>query len=511
MAESRSLVHAWGKLFRNFYGERTYSSYLSRTTNDFRSAKVRPKLPDHTRADGSKVTSEQMWAAPQGTMLNELAYLYCSDEIFGWSKRTGVDIKTLLRGIESRTAAPPEMIPADAAKEGCRFSLQDVESFLLSGNFHVDTLTVEHSWALSNACGRLVNPNDVKEFKGMVYDPTLNTAKLTALSSEMGDYLGHCMELYKRYVITKSDEVTVRKEVFIWIETILAPYNLSYYGVDSNPLLTGIIFDFMFEHSVYPSNYGVNLKNLRIFKDSFLPVILDIWEYEPSEKLADERLIIPASAMDFALHIPKLNIYDMSVVIGERLKFLEVVFEGEKLESITQRVIALLKVSNPDLDEDVLLDTLFVYYGIFCTARSRVVPRPSSINTIRGDLKPVDVSQIESFFSELQLSTPDVNVRRSFMGHHYKRVLKLYKEIGLKLPPKCDYIVPAEYGYLNVDFYKQIGSDVLTEEEMGHLTAIRDRVDYKCRNIVSLNSTPAHGSKFSNSRRINRRSFTRKV
>ncbi|AIN39541.1 putative protein p58 [Rose leaf rosette-associated virus] len=477
-----SLTHEWGSLFRGVYGEPMWSQFLSDAAKTYNSSVFQE---DHVTKDKTKILAKTLRSAPMGSRDHEIALLHHSNNMTGWSEICGIPKAMFLQGSEEVRSDVTLFMDVDPTKVGCRFSMDTVKNFIVDtcGEKDIAKVRVEHSWALSNACGKLTDADDLHEYKAMVFGEKSKDSVIDAVDCPFGDYLSHCLGLYKKCTVATDSEMRVRAEFFKYMAEIVNAYDLNYNEPSDNPVLTGIMLDFVLSRKIFPSSYAVNLANLRKFIYDFLPMILKVWVVTPRDVHFDERLIPPCELVDLAMDVPKFNFHDLNTVIKGKLRSLEIECEDPDMNVISEIVFSKLEADNRNVDKHLLREALFLYYGKYCTAKTRVVPRPS-----RFRVSGVEVSftAVESWFSRVQFAELNINFRRDFMSHHATEALQVYKKFGVKYPPKSDYIVPLNMAYLNFDFYKGVKDSGVNEEEHYHLKKICAAVDAKCRGLYSL-------------------------
>nr|AGY30964.1 p61 [Citrus tristeza virus] len=485
--------HVWGSLFRKFYGEAIWKEYLSESTRNFDERNV---SLDHTLSSGVVVRRQSLLNAPQGTFENELALLYNSVVINDFVELTGMPLKSLMTGVEDRKV-PDELISVDPHEVGCRFTLNDVESYLISrGEDSTDVTAVEHSWCLSNSCGKLLSSTEIDAYKTMVFTKIFDSG-VFGVATKLETYLSYCISLYKKHCMKDDDYFNLILPMFNCLMKVLASLGLFYEKHTDNPLLTGMLIEFCLENKVYYSTFKVNLDNVRLFKSKVLPVVLTVWVISEPDDPVDERTLVPFDPTDFVLDIPKLNIHDTMVVVGNQIRHLEHVVESDALDDLSQHVDLNLAADNPDLRVDLRWAGMFVYYGIYRCAADRVVERPALFNLPQKLLSQDDgescllrMSSVETLFNLVQKVNKDINIRRQFMGHHSKVALRLYRNLGLKFPPISSVRLPAHHGYLYVDFYKRIPDNAVDADELESLRQLRSSVDVMCKDRVSITPPP---------------------
>nr|QQZ02305.1 putative protein p58 [Rose leaf rosette-associated virus] len=475
-------THEWGSLFRGVYGEPMWNQFLSDAVKTYNSNDFQE---DHTMKNHTKISAKTLRSAPMGSRDHELALLHHSNNITGWSDICGIPKSMFLQGSEEVRSDVTLHMDVDPTKVGCRFPMGAVEAFITEkcDRGEVTKVRIEHSWALSNACGKLVDADDLHEYKMMVFGEKSKDVAIDAVDSSFGDYLSYCLGLYKKCTVATDSEMRVRAEFFKYLAEVVNVYDFNYNEPSDNPILTGIMLDFVLSGKIFPSSYSVNLTNLRKFIYDFLPMILKIWVVTPVKEHFDERLIPPCELVDLAMDVPKFNLHDLNTVIKGNLRGLEIICEDPIMISISEIIFSKLEADNVGLDKKLLREGLFLYYGKYCTAKTRVVPRPLKF-CVRG--VEINLSGVESWFSRAQFAELNVNFRRDFMSYHVGEALQVYKSYGVRYPPKSDYTVPLNMAYLNFDFFKGVKDNVVSDEEHYHLKRICAAVDAKCRNLYSL-------------------------
>lgn len=430
-----------------------------------------------------------------GSYLNELALLYNSGELNNLGDLIGMSVNGLFDDVERKTP-PKECLVVDQFAVGCKFSLEAVRNFLnTSGVRNPSELHVEHSWSLSNACGVLVNSDDTSQYKIIAFSALPKYGKVSVIDCKIDTYAAYCIGLYKKYVLCKDKFLIINRVLFGIFFDYLRSYSLSYSDLIDNPLLTGVILDFLLENKVYPSTYFVNLTTVRLFKDNVLPIIFDLWEFDRISDPLDERLIVPFDAVDFIVDEPRLSLYDSVVIINNVLRGVENVIESSALEGIEDYIDALLQRDNPSLSKDLRWCGLLLYYGVHRTAKVRVEKRPETFvfpKALTGFSKPsqsINMGSVENFLSKLQDKNLNVNIRRQFMGKHSKAAISLYKALKLDLPAISDLKTPDGLAYLNFDFYKHVCLSDVDFAEAQFLFKNRRRIDELLKNKLSVKST----------------------
>nr|ABB59456.1 p61 [Citrus tristeza virus] len=484
--------HVWGSLFRKFYGEAIWKEYLSESTRNFDERNV---SLDHTWSSGVVVRRQSLLNAPQGTFENELALLYNSVVINDFVELTGMPLKSMT-GIEDRKV-PDELISVDPHEVGCNFTLIDVESYLMSrGEDFADLAAVEHSWCFSNSCGRLFSSTEIDAYKTLVFTKNFDS-NVSRVTTKLETYLSYCISLYKKHCMKDDDYFNQILPMFNCLMKVLASLGLFYENHADNPLLTGMLIEFCLENKVYYSTFKVNLDNVRLFKSKVLPVVLTVWDISEPDDPMDERVLIPFDPTDFVLDLPKLNIHDTMVVVGNQIRQLEYVVESDALDDLSQHVDLRLAADNPDLRVCLRWAGMFVYYAVYRCVVDRAVERPTLFRLPQklltqddGESCSLHMGSVEALFNLVQKVNKDIYVRRQFMGRHSEVAFRLYRNLGLRFPPISSVRLPAHHGYLYVDFYKRVPDGAVTAVELESLRQLRSSVDVMCKDRVSITPPP---------------------
>nr|BBK15482.1 p64 [Carnation necrotic fleck virus] len=264
--------------------------------------------------------------------------------------------------------------------------------------------------------------------------------------------------------------------------TYLSASDLLFKEKRDNPLLVGLIYDYVITHKAYLSSYARNILVFRDFLDHFMPVVSETWEFKWLSTPIDYRLLFDfklTSANDIKL--PILNVNDMSVVIGNSVKLIERVIDEDDIPLLESHLRAALAEDNPQIDPTVLWRCFHVYYAIYRTAKERVVPRPRVFTPPeRVFVGTVNMGRVEDIFDRLQHAYPMYSVRRQFCGKVSTEAINLFKTLGLRFPNLAGVFVPNEYGYLNVDYYKNLPFGELSVEERLVVSSLYKGVDEYC-------------------------------
>ncbi|AWK68096.1 heat shock 90-like protein [Arracacha virus 1] len=487
--------YSWGNLFLSFFGEEDYKNYLSEV-----SGYTGSQLPVNAMEfrDGSTLSAAMMMNSSPGTPQREMYLLLTCERTNEWCSLMSLNKYKATAGVN--IFSRPLVYITDAPTVGSKFSKSDVVTFLRRLGKDPAAANVEHCWFLSNSCGELIDANDTSKYSKIVNSGiTLALDEEVKLTSKSGEYLAYAISLYDSL---QTESQSGRKKLYdrylSYVIKYMAPSNLSYHTPEVNPLLTGLLYDMCDHDNVYVSEYVTNLNSFRSsFLEKYLPSVNDFWEYDFLQPAPDERLIFPLDDFDLVSKIPSLNINDSTVLLGGRLKYVESIFTHQFGDDLDGVIDAVLQQSNPSIKRETLWVALFTYYGVYRTAKTRIVPRPEVFTFPPGYPSEltceVNFSTVEKYFSDLQTKAGNSNVRRNFMGAHASEAFRTYKALGIGFPPVSALNIPEKYGYLNVDYYKQAKVDHLTDEEATILKEVSRDVDAKCTRRL-VNSNPVNKS-----------------
>ncbi|UNN55313.1 ORF5 [Cnidium closterovirus 1] len=277
-----------------------------------------------------------------------------------------------------------------------------------------------------------------------------------------------------------------------WLKYVVKYYSKSdllYAKKEDNPLLTGLVYDFLRSNNVFLSTYSINQKNFQKFLEKVAPVITQTWDFSFREDPIDYRLLFDFSLPDLVdKDLLILNVSDMTVVMGSKLKYMEPLVQDSAFIELQEIVGAIMADENPGVEDGTLWICFHCYYGIYKTARSRVVPRPRVfVPPFQVKSGPIKFEKLEKFFDDLQKKTPDVSVRRQFCGFLGADAIRVFKRLGMAFPTIAPIKIPDEFGYLNVDYYKRIPTSGLNQEELAILSDVQKSVDVMCLERVTNN------------------------
>lgn len=443
------------------------------------------KFESITFYDGSSLTSAELSAARSGTAEYEIALLIFSDSITKWSEKLERSIYRGLNQINNHSIyAETELEVTDVKTIGCKFTISAVESFM---GGRASAAQVEHCWSLSNSCGELINPNDTARFIQLVFkDKAVTEQAQVNTSGSVSDYLVYCLQLYDNSKKKSNAGRTQLMESYVsFIRDFFQHSDLYYRSPLDNPLLTGVLYDLCIEHNVLRGSYLKNLDNFRLFKQTYLPMIDDIFDYSWELYAPDERLLFPIEPYEIIKEVPTMSVIDANVVLSNKLVYLDSYLENNSILALEKKIISILCRDNEGTDEGALWAAFFCYYGTYRTARQRVVKRPDTYELDGIFSKPIVMSGVELFFDELQKRIPDVSLRRRFNGAKAGEAIAVFKKLGISFPPITRLNVPSKYSYLNIDYFKQANCLGLTEEEKIILSNIAKDVDMMCAERIS--------------------------
>ncbi|AAW32896.1 CPh [Mint virus 1] len=472
----------YGELFCRFYGSQHWEEYLNKAS----SLPLQRQSEDYRFDNGEVLSVNELNSTQPGSCEREFVILLTSEIIYKWCSVCGLDVKmgmsTVNTGRDLNFSKDP-FISVDVKSTGCKFPMNDIKTFL--GTKGDDIELAEHCWSLSNSCGEMIDPSDISRFKAITFRSDSESKSEAVTSSRVIDYLSHCLSIVDMVSLpSQKGEKRMLDKVFEKYLTYLGSSTLVTNGCCDNPLMKGVVFDFVRENAAYLSTYANNIKNFSIFSATYMPVIEDTWHFKWNETPPDFRLLFDFTLTDLTdKSLPLLNVNDMQVVLGSQVKYVENVLMDVDILSMRDYIYALMKKSNSWADESTLWAAFHCYYGTYRTAISRVVSRPLLyVPPPQLTTRVIDFSTVENLFDTLQKRKPDTNIRRQFCGKLGVEAIACFKALKLSFPKICTLNVPLEYGYLNIDYYKHIPGRNLSDEERLILCNIKDSVNEMCLN-----------------------------
>jgi hypothetical protein len=437
----------------------------------------------------------------------EFAVLLYSDRLYGWLKLNNTSPKyAYYRLNQPSYYSESDTIDADAKSVGCKFTTEKIRDNLLqAAHVNPSNSLVEHCWSLSNSCGEFIDPNDIRRFKKLTFgevpvkvDESVNTG------TRVGNYLAHCVNLFDKSLTESNKGRTTMLESYA--EKIREYYKTSdllYLKPTDNILLTGIIYDFLVHYNVSLSTYKSDVDNFNVFLNTYAPLIAEVWDFKWLSSPPDVRLLFEFTAQDLHVSLPYYNINDAKVIIGNTLRFVESVIQKGPLSGLKERLTAVLTKDNPSFTEEDLWAAFHCYYGVYRTGQTRVVPRPLTFVTpMQLGRRSVNMSGVEATFDKLQKGERNINVRRQFCGSLAPEAFATFRRNGIMLPRISTLNIPVRLGYLNVDYYKHVPAEHLTEEERVVLANVNRNVDELCVNKSLSTAIPYKGARDVNHRKM---------
>nr|WIL96196.1 P60 [Carrot closterovirus 3] len=487
--------HYWGCMFKKFYGEPVWNDYFTKMIERTK------KVTERNFRFSSAATISNLdveWSFEQSAG-REFFLLLDSENVYHWLATCEVTPETAFSDydIDCLPYTNGPMITVDVKAVGCKYTLENLREQLSAENpvEAKDNEFLEHCWVLSNSCGQVVNPLNVKRFKHLTFGENATVPEEPTVGSSLSDYLSHCMTVLERSKLPSCAGETKMKDDWLgYCVKYLATTDLGYNRKEDNPLLTALLYELIETHHIYVSSYAKNIKNFAFFIDSALPTIDLIWDFRWLQRPRDHRLLFEFSMSDASDAVnPSLSLNDLTVVLSSKLVLLEKMIHDSNIVMLKGIVGAILMEDNPDLDEGLLWICFHCYYGEYRTASTRIVPRPQVYTPpFQLTFSKVVMTGVEGFFTQLQNKNPNVNIRRQFCGRFALEAFSIFKRLGLAFPQLASVNVPPELGYLNVDYYKWVDTSKLTEKEVSVLTTIHKRVDRMCVDrLVNTRRAPA--------------------
>nr|QBZ78574.1 p63 [Grapevine leafroll-associated virus 2] len=463
--------HSWGSLFKKFYGEADWKKYLSKSIAAH-SADVK-NLPDTQLYGGRIVKKSDFESAAPKSFEQELGLFILSERDVGWGKMCGMTVEEAAYQLTNPNAFPivAEKCDPDVKTEGQKYSMEDVENFMRLSNLDTsDRILVEQCWSLSNSCGVLINPDDKERFVSLTFknNELINDSSNANIDCRVSDYLVYSMSLFnQRAQKSQAGNISLYEKYCTHIRKYLESTDLFFTSPDRIPLLTGILYDFCKEYSVFYSTYKRNVDNFRFFLANYMPLISDIFVFQWLKPAPDVRLLFDISAAELTLEVPTLSLVDSQVVIGHILRFVESYTADPAIDALEEKLDAIMKLDNPHLSTAQLWVGFFCYYGEFRTAQQRVVPRPDVYKTPEsvGSFE-INMKNVERFFDKLQRELPSVSLRRQFNGARAYEAFKVFKGGNISFKPISRLNIPREFWYLNVDYFRHANRSGLSDEEI---------------------------------------------
>nr|WPR22218.1 HSP90-like protein [Grapevine leafroll-associated virus 2] len=463
--------HSWESLFKKFYGEADWKKYLSKSIAAH-SADVK-NLPDTQLYGGRIVKKSDFESAAPKSFEQELGLFILSERDVGWSKMCGMTVEEAAYQLTNPNAFPivAEKCDPDVKTEGQKYSMEDVENFMRLSNLDTsDRTLVEQCWSLSNSCGVLINPDDKERFVSLTFknNELVNDSSNANIDCRISDYLVYAMSLFnQRTQKSQAGNISLYEKYCTHIRKYLESTDLFFTSPDRIPLLTGILYDFCKEYSIFYSTYKRNVDNFRFFLANYMPLISDIFVFQWLKPAPDVRLLFDISAAELTLEVPTLSLVDSQVVIGHILRFVESYTADPAIDALEEKLDAIMKLDNPHLSTAQLWVGFFCYYGEFRTAQHRVVPRPDVYKTPEsvGSFE-INMKSVERFFDKLQRELPSVSLRRQFNGARAYEAFKVFKGGNISFKPISRLNIPREFWYLNVDYFRHANRSGLSDEEI---------------------------------------------
>nr|AHA85423.1 ORF6 [Carrot yellow leaf virus] len=482
--------HSWGCLFKRFYGVPVWKDYLSNTA----SSNATYVLNTYRFSSGHSISASDVAKAGRSSAVYEFYLLLKSETIYKWCETCGIGIQTAFSDYDTNVNSfrSNMLIDVDVKTVGCRFSLSDLEVALRPSHpLEIrDKTFLEHCWVLSNSCGEIIDPLDIKRFKSITFGDSNTLGKTDEtlmIGSSVGDYLSHCLTVLARSKLPSSAGETKMKDDWLGhCITYFSATDLNYSSKEKIPLLTGIIYELIDQHKMFLSSYANNVKNFSVFLGKIVPTIESIWTFKWLKKPTDHRLLFEFSLSDLNKSASQvLSLNDMTVVLESKLNLLERVIHHSNIDSLKEVVDAILKDENPNIDGETLWICFHCYYGQHRTAAERVQARPEyyeppfSLKKADSKLK-ISFIGVEKLFTTLQGQNPGINVRRQFCGRVSHEAIFVFKKMGLRFPTIANVVIPPELAYLNLDYYKWVDTSQLKTEEEDVLAKLHREVDAYC-------------------------------
>nr|WIL96186.1 P60 [Carrot closterovirus 2] len=475
--------HYWGCMFSKFYGQPVCEDYFSKT-----SASI-GNVTDftYTFSSGAVLTRSDVERSRRNSPEREFFLLLESEKIFEWCKICELTPEGVFADYDLNCLPEGKgnLIDVDAKTVGCKYSLDDLREQLRAKHpIEVrDNEYLEHCWVLSNSCGEVVDPLDVKRFKHLTFGENFSSRTEPLIGSSLSDYLSHCLTVLERSKLpSATGETRMKDDWLAFCVEYLSNTDLNYKRKEDNPLLTALLYEVIEKHHLYVSNYAQNVKNFSFFLNNALPTIEIIWEFRWLKKPRDHRLLFEFTMSDASDGVlPTLNLNDLTVILSEKVVRLERLIHDSNIIMLKGIIGAILMEENPEADEGFLWICFHCYYAQYRTAVTRVVPRPKIYSPpFQVSFSRVVMAGVEEFFTQIQSKHPGINVRRQFCGRMAIDAFMVFKRLGLCFPTLASVVVPPELRYLCVDYYKWVDSSKLNDKETSVLTTIHKSVDRMC-------------------------------
>jgi hypothetical protein len=474
--------YSWGDLFRRFYGDPDWKNFFSEA---IKTCSRRVEQP--ITVGNFTYSVPVLNAAREGSVALELVYLVNSEKIFKWASSCGLNIENCIRDIDVSSNWCTKEVEEVPKSTGCRFGVEEAKQFLqrLYSYRKIDGFEVEHCWSLSNSCGVLVDPNDIKRFVSLTFKTTtdINSKEEVSTGATMGDYLVYCLGLYERSVQKSFSGQTQLFENFVrYVRKYLSKTDLRYESAKSNPVITGILYDMCLEYNIFSSTYLKNISDFDVFFNKYLPVLAELFEFNWVDVASDPRLIFDIETMEVLTSVPKLGLLDAGMVLGHKLVGLDSYKDDDRgFQALEVYLTGIMSRDNPNLSEEQLWVGFLLYYGKYRTASSRIEARPENYTVPeRAGGFTIKMSGVERAFDELQRNRKDMNVRRRFNASKADLALFTFRRLGISFKPLTNLNVPEKFAYLHLDYYKYIETRYLTDEESLIINNIYKEVDKMC-------------------------------
>ncbi|QNS29678.1 heat shock 90-like protein [Fig virus B] len=483
-----SIPQKWyyGAIFREYFGETMYRSYLSEADN------LPYPIPYGVTFFRGKPEYWYVYELSNSkprSFLREVRNLVAIVVKLDLASRCGSTIEHFVDQCDTHIGPTSERNTEDPTTTSCKFTLAKVASIFPN---NTDVGVVRHAWALSNALGTLTDGTDIRSHKHLLGGKT--SVEVIMPIKTYSDYFLECYESYLTYCEVYPEQYNLRKDlVELYFDRCATKYNVEKNWFLNNPILVGGVIKYTVENNLYFSNYRGTLKALNSICGFFDPVLNNGVNLIPKKEV-DIRLIVPFTNVEFVVESNTLSLSDNTVILSSVMWKVENVIQSDALEGLAQLIEAKLTSSNPKVDVSTLWACFAVYYSVYRTAKNRVEPRPSIFSipeVFKGDSKDLTISmrEVEDLFTHIQLKNPTINVRRQFVGSLGASIISILKYLDIRLPQISKLTLPADYSYLYVDFYKHIPRKGISTQECKYLTMLRDSVDVMLTERISLAST----------------------
>ncbi|QNS29664.1 heat shock 90-like protein [Fig virus A] len=473
----------YGALFREYFGEKMYLSYLSKSETLPTPVITGVKFK---YVNGARfLYLQQIENGQPGTFVREVRNLLAILHHLQLPKYCGSTLSTFVMECDVYKGPVSEENTEDATKTLCKFTLNDVSKLMPNGEIGY----VRHMWALSNALGELVTDLDVGAYKHVLGGS--RALEVMIPTKTYGDYYSECIDTYDMSFVNNPQRHSLRKEL---IATCVRFLSETYEVVEDwflkNIIIMGAIQKCCEEKNLFSSGYIATVNAVRVLYSHLVTCVFTPWEWSKVKDI-DVRTFVPIEAQEFVVESNCMSLVDNTVILNSVIWKVSEVVQEDALNEIGKVIETLLKVSNPDVSVATLWGCFALYYSIHRTAKQRVERRPNGIRvpwTLKdtSEVDVVEMSGVEEFFDNIQKVNPNINVRKQFLGSIGSSVLNLLKSLNIKLPQISTYKLPEGYEYLYVDFYKQIRRKGLSTDEIKHLTKLRGAVNVMLEERISL-------------------------